>query len=766
LAAQADRRADPLPKDPAALASWLQEGVVAEVEALEKEGSTQTYELFSGRVLEALEPSQAVYQFVMADGLRAPEEATGRLKVGQEEFDASVVSQEADRVLLQLTGHAPLPIAIARGILTVDDTALLKKLAEVLKELAASPSAIGPHAVGAFHPSAVETGSHSLPELAGTWSVTDEQRVVLEHGLGSEITYVWGPPGTGKTFVIAHLVAALMDIGERVLVTSHTNAAVDASLYAAVQTDEAVHGPLAHHEAFSEGRVLRLGRTQDQRVPNSVRLDKLLESRVGELEGRIREAEALVRRLGVAKADIEQALLSWQLLANAELLKREAQEELATADAEFNTSSDAVQSAEETLRLATIDLDRARKTWLFRGRRVERAQQVREMADAQFAQTRLAGEAAAQVVIVAEEQCELRERELMVAQANCEHQVPQAELEAERNTNIEETEALQSEIDELQAAVAQAQQQLIDDARAVFCTLTKCYVGKEMAEQKFDAVVIDEISMALPPLIFLVAARAANRVILVGDFKQLAPVVRSDSEVSSSRLRQDVFHLSGVAVNGKPSKSPSLVRLRTQQRMLSPIADGARVLAYGQDGLIDHETVRQRKPAHWADVLSETPLLIVDTADLHCWSGKQPRTLSRFNFYSATIASELAAAAAARLPDPPASARRPIGIITPFAAQRRVLSRLTESMKLQDWVATGTVHTFQGSEGELIIFDSVLDEPYWSARLCDPAAFADVVRDLNVAITRARDRFLFVGSSEWLNKHAKSSSALGKLWPS
>lgn len=37
-------------------------------------------------------------------------------------------------------------------------------------------------------------------------------------------------------------------------------------------------------------------------------------------------------------------------------------------------------------------------------------------------------------------------------------------------------------------------------------------------------------------------------------------------------------------------------------------------------------------------------------------------------------------------------------------------------------------------------------------------------RDLNVAVTRAKDKFVFLGSSEWLNKHAKSLSALGELW--
>lgn len=106
----------------------------------------------------------------------------------------------------------------------------------------------------------------------------------------------------------------------------------------------------------------------------------------------------------------------------------------------------------------------------------------------------------------------------------------------------------------------------------------------------------------------------------------------------------------------------------------------------------------------------------------------------------------------------------PIGIVTPFAAQRRLLSKLVKELNLEDWVMVGTIHTFQGAQAELIIFDSVLDEPYWSARLCAPNCFKDVIRDLNVAVTRAKSKFVFVGSSEWLNGHARPASGLGHLW--
>lgn len=65
----------------------------------------------------------------------------------------------------------------------------------------------------------------------GVSPLSDEQRRVLQQALNSTVTYVWGPPGTGKTHLIAHLIAALVSMKQRVLLTSHTHVAVDRALY-------------------------------------------------------------------------------------------------------------------------------------------------------------------------------------------------------------------------------------------------------------------------------------------------------------------------------------------------------------------------------------------------------------------------------------------------------------------------------------------------------------------------------------------------------
>src|SRR5262249_23012017 len=143
-----------------------------------------------------------------------------------------------------------------------------------------------------------------------------ELRSVLVQACGSSITFVWGPPGTGKTYAIARLVAALIANGERVLVTSHTHAAVDAAIYAAVNANPSGPGPLAALSDVTDGRVLRIGRTVDPRVPDSVRIDKVMEQRAGELQEQLTVLEESDRAGAQKRAEIQGALDEWHHLAD------------------------------------------------------------------------------------------------------------------------------------------------------------------------------------------------------------------------------------------------------------------------------------------------------------------------------------------------------------------------------------------------------------------------------------------------------------------
>lgn len=754
-----------LPNEAVTLAAWFAEGVRSELAALEEKGGEQQYEVLSGKLIESIGATQAIFQFIIADGTRLPEDASGKLKTADKEYSATVIGQQANLIRLQIEGETPLLLGIPRAVLIVDDTVLLRRLAEVLEKTVTAP-AISPLATTVFHPDQAKVGFRELSATQALVTVTGQKRRILEQACGSSLTYVWGPPGTGKTYVIAHLVAALVEAGERILVTSHTHAAVDQALYETVKSETDKRGPLAAHPDVSAGKILRIGRTTDRKIPESVRLDKVVESKAQALQVAISELEAKARPLVEKRTRCRAVISEWDKVAELETRLQSTREAVKRGQEKSIRIEGIIKMCAGRLQQRREELERAQRAWFGRTKKVERATTALRDAEIELHKAEQSRESVLQEIEKARRLAAEIEAALKNQLAICER-FPSREAMGEELSSIAQyLDPIEEKIRSLQDEISNLEQKLILEARALFCTLTKNYTGKELDGQKFDAVIVDEISMALPPLVFLAAGRATLRVILVGDFLQLPPIVRSDEEISDERLGTDTFHLAGVACELKPAENCLvLTKLDTQRRMLPPIADVARHLVYNQaGGLEDDQSVLGRNVPAWLDFLPENPLVVVDTADLHCWSGKQPGSLSRFNFYSATLAVELAAMAAAKAPRPADGNPPLIGIVTPFAAQRRLLAKLVKEMELGEWVMSGTVHTFQGGEAELIIFDSVLDEPYWSARLANPRNSNDVKRDLNVAVTRAKSKFVFIGSSEWLNNHARPASGLGQMW--
>ncbi len=134
--------------------------------------------------------------------------------------------------------------------LTFDPTWLLEALAGRLREIGDEPDRFHPlTALRLFGEEYARTGRRPAPP--GTDAGLDAaQRAALERAIGSEAQFVWGPPGTGKTRLLGHVVAVLSGRA-RVLVAATTNVAVDeaAGRIAARLGDVAI----------DENRLIRVG---------------------------------------------------------------------------------------------------------------------------------------------------------------------------------------------------------------------------------------------------------------------------------------------------------------------------------------------------------------------------------------------------------------------------------------------------------------------------------------------------------------------------
>ena len=154
--------------------------------------------------------------------------------------------------------------------LTFDPTWLLAALALRLRDIGSDPASYHTDtALRLFGVEFPETGTREVP-AGRPDGLNESQGEALRRILGSQTQLVWGPPGTGKTRLLARAGCALSEEG-RVLVLSTTNVAVDEAARR-VATDL---GP----EGVAEGRVVRVGAAFSSTGDAELSVEAVLERR-------------------------------------------------------------------------------------------------------------------------------------------------------------------------------------------------------------------------------------------------------------------------------------------------------------------------------------------------------------------------------------------------------------------------------------------------------------------------------------------------------
>jgi Lhr-like helicase len=252
--------------------------------------------------------------------------------------------------------------------------------------------------------------------------------------------------------------------------------------------------------------------------------------------------------------------------------------------------------------------------------------------------------------------------------------------------------------------------------------------------QLFDWVVFDESSQVLTPYALLSLIFGKGQALFYGDTQQLSPVLKGKYENTSFAPRSILQEL--ISRYGNQNR----LRLNETYRMNSDICKFASELWYDGElqSVVAKKDQRLELPNYplfrdlFDDYLDPSKSMVVVQLD-HLGSQQSSQEEARW-----------IAKAVKRLIDDYSISSEQIGIISPHRLQNNtIISALKEalpfSLKLP---RVDTVERMQGSEFDIVIFSATVSD---KDTIHSP--FLKEYRRFNVALTRARKKFIFVASA-------------------
>lgn len=479
----------------------------------------------------------------------------------------------------------------------------------------------------------------------------ESQIDAIQKAINNNITFIWGPPGTGKTATIGYIIANFLRLGKRVLFVSNTNRAVDVGLLNVMD---------ALYEIQPDFDLQQTTRFGDAWIDDERLETVLFEHQVTEkIESKKAEAVELS-----------------QLLSQFEAMQEKV-DELMGNDEEVPQA---------------IDM----QTQLL-GDKVDRLGGKLEL-----------------------------------------------EGKIERLLNLNERYELKKK-------------QLVATTMAKVCTSELFY------NISYDAVVVDEASMANLPYLLLMAAKSKKHIVIAGDPMQLPPISITNDKEAAAFLEQDIFTYISNAANTDDlfvwhDKNPDFTSFfDTQYRLHSDLAGVISSVFY--DGrLKTGKTKSSKKADHISVALVDSskygPSIEQETSE----RGFKPKNEVHLRLIEESVKK-------LKLKYPSDE----IGIIVPFRSSvYQVRNHLKE--KGHSRIEVGTIHTFQGREKSVILFDTVMSaeikygkQRHFSVRPFDEAKNGmSVPRLLNVAFSRSKELLVVIADMNHIQQVYRNKF-LGRL---
>ena len=251
---------------------------------------------------------------------------------------------------------------------------------------------------------------------------------------------------------------------------------------------------------------------------------------------------------------------------------------------------------------------------------------------------------------------------------------------------------------------------IIKNSQVIFTTNSSAGASI-LQDTNFDIAIVDESAQATIPSV-LIPISKADRFVLAGDHKQLAPTISSGNDELKISLFEKLCKMF----------PQQMEMLKIQYRMNNMLMDFPNREFYNNELICDISVKNTTTITINSDFDNGNSLIFVDTS------------LARNNYestwnYSNSYINELEANITKSIV---------LGVITNYSDQVKLIKSMID-------IEVETVDGFQGREKDIIIISNVRSNKQGEI------GFLDEPRRLNVALTRAKSKLIIIGNSKTLS---------------
>lgn len=281
----------------------------------------------------------------------------------------------------------------------------------------------------------------------------------------------------------------------------------------------------------------------------------------------------------------------------------------------------------------------------------------------------------------------------------------------------------------------------INESKTIFLTSAKFVFDSAVKNIEIDNLIIDEGSMMAIPHLLVLAQRVKKRIIISGDYRQLGPIALSNSAKAKKWLHKGLFDILGN--KEEIINHESLSMLQEQRRSASDIVELINEPFYQgklkTKNLLSHLSSKDLPPREGQH------LVFVELPKGEDVKAEFSKSRSKYNSTSRKkvlqLINEIIEANPKNL--------KSIGVISPYKQQIIDYKLDLEELDVGFEIKVGTIHTFQGSECDVIIWD-IVDTINNEVGLLYKEETGE--RLVNVAISRAKSKLIIVGHHRVFNE--------------